>query len=43
VTANRANYNIEYGIYAGLPVTDGGHNRARGNGASPQCLNVVCK
>jgi parallel beta-helix repeat protein len=43
VTANRANYNIEYGIRAGLPVTDGGHNRARGNGASPQCLNVVCK
>jgi len=43
VTANRAKYNIEYGIRAGLPVTDGGHNRARGNGASAQCLNVVCK
>lgn len=43
VTRNTANNNAHYGIEAVLGVTDGGGNRASGNGnAAAQCLNVVC-
>ena len=33
--------NAAYGIEAVPGVTDGGHNHAIGNGASPQCLNIT--
>ena len=41
VTANVANDNGDYGIEA-PGVTDGGGNRASGNGNPAQCLGVVC-
>ena len=49
LTGNRADYNGRYGIESpgdipaqNVTVTDGGGNRARGNGETPQCLNVAC-
>ena len=42
LTRNTANNNADYGIEAVLGVTDGGGNRASGNGNAAQCLNVVC-
>jgi parallel beta-helix repeat protein len=43
LTANRANGNFDLGIEAVPGVTDGGRNRARGNGNPAQCLNVRCR
>jgi parallel beta-helix repeat protein len=43
LTANRANGNVDLGIEAVPGVTDGGRNRARGNGNPAQCLNVACR
>jgi hypothetical protein len=42
VTANVANDNTDLGIEAVAGVTDGGGNRARGNGNPAQCVGVVC-
>ncbi len=39
---NRARNNGDYGIEATPGVTDGGGNRASGNGNSAQCLNITC-
>ena len=41
VTGNLAVRNAGYGINVSA-VTDGGLNRARGNGAAQQCVGVVC-
>ena len=43
ITRNRANFNVDLGIEAEPGVTDGGGNKARGNGNPAQCLNVRCK
>jgi parallel beta-helix repeat protein len=43
LTKNTANDNRDLGIEAVPGVTDGGGNKARGNGNSAQCLNVRCK
>jgi parallel beta-helix repeat protein len=43
VTKNTANFNSEFGIESVPGVTDGGGNKARGNGNPAQCLNVSCK
>jgi parallel beta-helix repeat protein len=45
ITRNRADGNTAYGIEARTDprVTDGGHNRAAGNGAAEQCTGVVCR
>jgi parallel beta-helix repeat protein len=43
ITKNRANFNADLGIEAVPGVTDGGGNKARGNGNPAQCLNVQCK
>jgi large repetitive protein len=43
LVANRANNNGDLGIEAVTGVTDGGGNRAFGNGNPLQCLNVACK
>jgi parallel beta-helix repeat protein len=40
---NRAVANARYGINAVPGVHDGGGNRATANGATPQCLNVMCR
>jgi hypothetical protein len=40
-TGNRAIGNAGHGI-EGYGVTDGGGNTAKGNGAEPQCVGVVC-
>jgi large repetitive protein len=40
---NTANFNGDLGIVAVPGVTDGGGNRASGNGNPLQCLNVSCK
>lgn len=40
---NEANNNGDYGIRALSGVTDGGGNRAAGNGNPAQCLNVTCE
>jgi hypothetical protein len=40
---NRATYNVDLGIEAVHGVTDGGGNRAFGNGNPLQCTNVFCK
>jgi parallel beta-helix repeat protein len=40
---NTANDNTDLGIEAVPGVTDGGGNKARGNGTAAQCLNVSCK
>ena len=42
ITANVANDNADYGVEAVPGVTDGGGNRASGNGQPAQCLGVVC-
>jgi parallel beta-helix repeat protein len=43
LTRNRAFRNGSFGINAGPDVTDGGGNRARGNGIAEQCTdNVAC-
>jgi hypothetical protein len=42
VTANVANDNADLGIEAVAGVTDGGGNRASGNGNPAQCVGVVC-
>jgi hypothetical protein len=42
VTANVANDNVDLGIEAVTGVTDGGGNRARGNGNPAQCVGVAC-
>jgi parallel beta-helix repeat protein len=41
LTRNVANFNTAFGILAVPGVTDGGGNRAKGNGAG-QCVNVSC-
>lgn len=42
LTKNRVNNNADLGIEAVPDVTDGGGNRAYGNGNLLQCLNVAC-
>jgi parallel beta-helix repeat protein len=43
VTKNEAHSNLELGIRAALGVTDGGGNKATGNGDSRQCTdNIAC-
>jgi CSLREA domain-containing protein len=42
ITANVADNNMGWGIYAEIGNTDGGGNRASGNVELPQCYNVVC-
>jgi hypothetical protein len=43
LTRNTANFNADLGIEAVPGVTNGGGNKARGNGNPAQCLNVTCK
>jgi hypothetical protein len=43
ITRNGAFGNHDLGIAAVAGVTDGGGNRAAGNGNPAQCLNVVCR
>jgi large repetitive protein len=43
LTRNRARHNHDLGITAADGVTDGGGNRASGNGDSRQCVNVTCR
>jgi large repetitive protein len=43
LTSNRASHNHDLGITAADGVSDGGGNRASGNGDSRQCLNVRCR
>jgi parallel beta-helix repeat protein len=43
LTRNTANRNHDLGIEAVPGVSDGGGNKARGNGNPAQCTNVVCK
>jgi hypothetical protein len=43
LTRNTANDNGDFGIEAAPGVTDGGGNKASGNGNPLQCLNVFCK
>ena len=42
LTKNRARRNADLGIDAVQGATDGGGNRARGNGDARQCVNVKC-
>jgi parallel beta-helix repeat protein len=42
IARNRANENGDLGIEAVAGVTDGGGNRASGNGNAAQCTGVVC-
>jgi hypothetical protein len=42
ITANLANDNTDLGIEAVPGVTDGGGNRASGNGNPAQCVGVAC-
>jgi parallel beta-helix repeat protein len=42
LTGNSANRNFDLGIEAVPGVTDGGGNRAKGNGNPAQCQNVSC-
>jgi len=42
IVGNTANDNIDLGIEADPGTTDGGGNRARGNGNAAQCTGVVC-
>jgi parallel beta-helix repeat protein len=42
ITRNGADRNVDLGIEAVAGVTDGGGNRAAGNGNPLQCVNVVC-
>ncbi len=43
LTANTAYHNHDLGIAAKAGVTDGGRNRAAGNGNPLQCTNIVCR
>jgi hypothetical protein len=43
ITRNKANSNFDLGIEAVPGVTDGGGNKAHGNGNPAQCVNVACK
>jgi parallel beta-helix repeat protein len=43
ISQNTANDNVDLGIEAVPGVTDGGGNKASGNGNPLQCLNVTCK
>jgi hypothetical protein len=43
LTKNRAVRNGDLGIEAVAGVTDGGRNRASGNGDARQCVNVKCR
>ena len=43
VARNKAHHNGDLGIEAVPQVTDGGRNKAHGNGNPLQCLNVRCK
>jgi hypothetical protein len=43
LTRNVANQNADLGIEAVAGVTDGGGNRARGNGNPLQCVDVSCR
>ena len=43
ITRNTANFNADLGIEAVAGVTDGGGNKARGNGNPAQCLDVSCR
>jgi hypothetical protein len=43
LTRNTANDNGDFGVEAAPGVTDGGGNKASGNGNPLQCLNVSCK
>ncbi len=42
LTGNRADRNADLGIAAARGVTDGGGNKASGNGDRRQCVNVAC-
>jgi hypothetical protein len=42
VMRNVANRNADFGIEAPAGVTDGGGNRAAGNGNPLQCIHVSC-
>jgi parallel beta-helix repeat protein len=42
IVGNTANDNVDLGIEADPGTTDGGGNRARGNGNAAQCTGVVC-
>jgi hypothetical protein len=42
LSGNQAFFNGELGIGGLVGVTDGGHNKASGNGTAVQCTNVVC-
>ncbi len=43
IARNKANNNADLGIEAVPGVTDGGGNKASGNGNPAQCVNVQCK
>jgi hypothetical protein len=43
LTRNLALHNGDLGIEAVAGVTDGGGNKARGNGNPAQCTNIACK
>lgn len=43
LTKNTGDYNVDLGIEADPGVTDGGGNKAKGNGNQLQCVGVVCK
>lgn len=43
VTQNTASFNGDLGIEAGAGVSDGGKNRAIGNGNPAQCVGVLCR
>jgi hypothetical protein len=42
LSGNKAYFNSQLGIEALAGVTDGGNNKADGNGNAAQCTNVVC-
>jgi hypothetical protein len=42
VTGNQAFFNSTLGIVGFPGVSDGGHNKASGNGTLAQCVNIVC-
>jgi hypothetical protein len=42
LSGNQAFFNVHLGISGTPGVTDGGHNKASGNGALEQCTNIVC-
>jgi parallel beta-helix repeat protein len=43
ITKNHANKNATLGIFAAVGNTDGGGNKASGNGTASQCVGVTCK